>query len=120
MSDAEQLARFRVAVASGHLPRDLGAWALQQLDPARSDIAQRRGERDELLREAARRLRRDNSSRWAAAKVIDAWLGELRQSPGLIKAWQPDSSPQACVRDAFILDRERPGTLRQLLNIIDQ
>lgn len=52
MGDLEQLARFRVACETGHLPEDLGRWALEQLQ-GRLPAAERVRVRDTTIRAAA-------------------------------------------------------------------
>lgn len=110
----EQLARFRVAIASGHLPRDLGEWALRTIEQTLS-AAERRARRNELLRVAAARL---DGSLWCRASTLHEWLLDLRRWPGLARAWQPTQSPQHFLCAAWQLDRDQPGTLRQLLRIL--
>ena len=63
--DARQVARLRVAVETGRLPRDLGDWLLAELSPA----AARRQERDVCLRAAAQWVR---GGPWARARALQA------------------------------------------------
>jgi hypothetical protein len=52
-TEQDQFARLEVAAVTGQLPRDLGAWLVFRL-AAELATAERRAERDELLRQASR------------------------------------------------------------------
>jgi hypothetical protein len=64
--DAEQLARFCVAVTTGRLPRDVGHWALERLQGLglSRDV---RARRNALLRAASLKL---HGTRWRKARRI--------------------------------------------------
>lgn len=106
MSTDDDLARLRVAIETGYLPRDLGIWALRRLTPS----ADRRRRRDAYLRTAASRL---TGSRWSRAVEIHAMLGRLRAEPGVAGYLDTDIS------EAFTIDPEAPRSLRHILAIIE-
>lgn len=114
MCDADQLARLRVAVATGKLPPDLGRWLLGQFD---ATSRHPRGRRDDLLRQAAARI---HGSDWSKAREIHELLLMFREYPGLAKsAWYHESNPAHWVQKAHRTDPWKPGSLRQVLRILD-
>ena len=115
MSDLEQLARFRVAIATGRLPRDLGDWALARLTESLS-AADRMRRRNALLREAAARI---DGSLWAKARAVHELLECFRTYPALVGcAWYPPGSPEQLVQEAMRIDATAPTSLRHLINIL--
>lgn len=106
-TEAELLARLRVAIATGHLPQDLGEWILRRLTPS----AERRRRRDAAIRAAAARL---GGSRWSRAVAVHAQLEQLREDPELAEYVDPH------IAEAFILDPASPKTLRAVLKIVDE
>ena len=107
---ADQLARLRVAVATGNLPADLGAWVVAEL-AARADAAERRELRDRLLAEAARELVPDGST-WARAGALQAELAAIDRRSGEL-----DTARQL-VAAALEVDPATPRSVRQLFAIL--
>jgi hypothetical protein len=107
---ADQLARLRVAAATGKLPADLGAWVLAEL-AARADAAERRQLRDRLLVEAARALLPDGST-WARAVAVQRELTALDRRAGDLDA------AQQLVAAAVEVDPATPRGVRQLFTIL--
>jgi hypothetical protein len=68
LTDADQLARLRVAVVTGHLSQDLGRWVLARLTPA----PERRAVRNAHLLEATRYL--PPGGPWRKARALEAAL----------------------------------------------
>lgn len=99
----DELARLRVAVETGHLPRDLGLLALRELTPS----AERRRRRDVLIRRAAASM---DGSRWARARRIHESLSRLRANP--------DMAEHEPLAEAFHLDPATPASVRHLLDIL--
>lgn len=106
---ADQLARLRVAVATGRLPADLGAWVLREL-AARAAAAERRELRDRLLVEAAHALLPDGST-WARAHALRAELAALDRRAELDGA-------RRLLAAALEVDPEMPRSVRQLCRIL--
>lgn len=100
---ADQLARLRVAAATGKLPADLGRWALAEL-AARADADDRRELRDRLLVEAGRALLPDGST-WARAETLAAHVAHRSRAHELVAA-------------ALEVDPETPRSARQLFSIL--
>lgn len=107
---ADQLARLRVAVATGTLPADLGAWAVSEL-AARADAADRRVLRDSLLVEAARTLLPDGST-WARAAALQAEIAALDRRTGQLDA------ARELIALALEADQGTPRSARQLFRIL--
>lgn len=107
VADAEQLARLRVAIATGSLPRDVGVWALRRLLTA----AERRSARNELLREAARCV--DGSS-WRKAHTLHRIAASTHRSPAPMLS----DAPSRYVSAALELDPGAQLSVRQLLRLI--
>lgn len=108
MTDADQLARLRVAATTGRLPADLGRWAvarLVELAPA----AERLALRDHLLRAAAELL---DGSTWARARRLRAEL------LGLGRRHSPLDELRALLVEVLELDPACPTSIRQLLRIL--
>jgi hypothetical protein len=101
LTDEEQRARFRVALATGRLPRDLGEWALAKLTPA----SERRAVRDAHLMEAARYL--PFGGPWRKARLLEVAL--RGPTPSFTLGWH---LARAQASDAC------PRSLRQLLRVL--
>ncbi len=115
MTDAEQIARLRVAIATGRLPPDLGAWTLARVVET-LEAAERRAQRNALLRAAGDCL---GGSRYARAVEVLDIIREFDRAPGLLKAgWFHESTPHALVQAALRLHPELPRTRRHLLRIL--
>jgi hypothetical protein len=96
----EQLARLRVAIATGRLPADLGEWILSRMQSAGA----RRAHRVKELRRAAEAMQ---TSRKAAARELAEIVSCFEEYPGLVAvAWYPDGSPERIVQQLM-----RAGTL---------
>lgn len=106
VSEADQLARLRVACATGRLPADLGAWAVERLAevlPAR-DLEAARNDR---LRRAALLV---GGSTWARARVLRAAL--------VSKHATVPEQVRRLVDEAHALDPACPRSLRQLVRLL--
>lgn len=108
MTYADQLARLRVAVATGHLAEDLGRWALDQL-AARAGDAERIELRNLLLRAAAALL---PGSTWARARRLSGELLAMERRRG------PADEMRALLAEALEIDPGCPRSHRQLLRIL--
>lgn len=115
MDDLEQLARLKVATVSGHLPVDVGRWAVSFAESRLLSSADRRKKRDALLRKASDRIA---GSVWKKTHGIYEIAERLRDDPEY--AWQKvmtrDSAAEY-VQRAWQLDQSLPRW-RQLLNIL--
>jgi hypothetical protein len=105
---AEQLARLRVAVATGRLPNDLGRWVLTQLVGLAPD-GERIALRNQLLREAAALL---PGSTWSRARQLQAEL------VGMARRRRVASQLRALLAEVLELDPDCPRSLRQLLRVL--
>lgn len=108
MTYPEQLARMRVAMATGHIPPDLAAWVLEEL-VERAAIEERIEARDTLIRAAAALL---PGSTWARARQIRAELDALTRSHGALAGAR-----------ALLAEAEKlypcPASPRQISRILD-
>lgn len=108
-----QLARLRVAAASGRLPPDLGAWLVAELE-AVAPAAERVEERNALLRAAAARM---SGSRWAKARrlerEIQACAARLRERSALA-----DDGVRELVHQALEIDPDLPRSIRQIFRVL--
>jgi hypothetical protein len=107
----EQLARLRVAAATGRLSQDLGRWVLRELERI-APVAAAREERDQALRAAVAGV---SGSRWARARRLQREL--LALGSGRARAAE-DDPVRAAVRRALALDADCPLSLRQLLRVL--
>lgn len=107
---ADQLARLRVAVATGNLPADVGEWAIAQL-AARADGTERRELRDRLLAAAAHALL-PNGSTWARACALQAEIVSLHRRAGEM------AIARQLVGEALDVDPATPRSARQLYTIL--
>ncbi|ABC81614.1 hypothetical protein [Anaeromyxobacter dehalogenans] len=107
---AEQIARLRVAAATGVLPKDLGRW-LVEFVTENAHRSERVRIRDDLLREAASRL---SGSRWAKAKRLET---EIAAS---LKGRTPsyDDGAAGLVAQALEVGPRTRLARRQLLRIL--
>lgn len=103
----DQLARLRVAVETGRLPRDLGEWVLRRL------AVRDRRRRDAALRAAAERI---GGSRWRQACELARLVRELRDDPDADV--HPDDAAEL-VRDALDADPETPTSIRHMLRLLE-
>lgn len=108
MTAADQLARLRVAVATGHLPADLGRWALARLVDAAAG-AERIALRNRLLREAAALL---PGSTWARARALRAEI------LAMARRHTAAGEVRELVAAALEVDPDAPRSHRQLLRIL--
>src|SRR5689334_4368724 len=93
LTRADQLARLRVACTTGQLPRDLGSWLLDELDPSSARAAARA--RD--LQRAA--VATGASTRYARAHELAAIVAMFTTYPGLVAAaWFPEGTAEAIVQ----------------------
>ncbi|HEX6996162.1 MAG TPA: hypothetical protein VF339_18680 [Gammaproteobacteria bacterium] len=102
----EQLARLRVAVETGRLPRDLGEWLLRRL------VVRDRRRRDAALRAAAAEI---GGSRWRRACELARLVRELRDDPDA-DVYPNDAAE--LVRDALEADPDTPASIRHMLRIL--
>lgn len=107
---ADQLARLRVAVETGNLPSDLGAWVVAELS-ARARGTERRELRDQLLATAARLLLPDGST-WARAGALQTEITSLDRRAGAL------SIARQLVAEALEVDPGTPRSHRQLHTIL--
>lgn len=108
MRVGDQLRRVRVAVATGHLPPDLGRWVLAQLTE-HAPVAERMALRNELVRQAAALL---SGSTWSRARQVRAELlamGRRRRTVGEVRE---------LLAEALELDPDCPRSVRQLLRVL--
>lgn len=109
VGDVEQLARLRVATATGRLPHDVGAWAVEFIDLALIDgrrEARDVEERNRLLRRAALLI---PGSRWTRAHTLAAAIaGRATAEPGV----------RALVVQALQVDPGCPTSVRQILRLV--
>ena len=112
---ADLLARLRVAVDTGRLPRDVGEWAVevcQEHLPA----TQRRMVRDRLLRQAANLV---TGSSWAKARYLQKAILEARGLRSHHARFLPRAvSVGYFVERALRVDPETPASVRQVLRIV--
>jgi len=115
LSDAEQIARLRVACATGRLPLDLGHWALARALETLA-AAERRAQRDDLLRRAAGLF---EGTTYARASAILDLIALFDAAPGLlICGCFPPQSAEGLVQAALRLHAKLPRTRRRLLSIL--
>jgi len=116
VDDLEQLARLKVATVSGHLPIEVGRWAVSFAESRLLSAAARRRKRDTLLRRAANLI---DGSLWKKTIAIYEIAERLREDPAY--AWQEvmerDSAAEY-VQRAWHLDQALPQR-RQLMNILN-
>lgn len=110
---SDQLRRLRVARDTGHLPRDLGCWAVLQIE------VQELGAFEVRTRELQAAGRLIPGSQWARARELERLVKEVR---GLaLRGEEPalnDASPRGCVARALHVDPRCPGGWRQLLRVM--
>jgi hypothetical protein len=106
-----QLARLRVAAATGRLPPDLGFWAVAELE-AVAPTAERVDARNRLLRQAAARL---SGSRWAKASRL---ARELEASGSRIGERSVDDGVRELVARALEADPAAPRSVRQIFRLL--
>jgi hypothetical protein len=80
----EQMARVRVALATGRIPRDLAAWVLDEL-VRRAACEERIALRNALVRQAAALL---SGSSWARAEQVNAVLQSRQRRHSMPSAIQ--------------------------------
>jgi hypothetical protein len=113
-SDPEQLARLRVATITGHLPPDLGRWAVARLAeglPAREI----QDTRNACLLQAARRL---SGGPWARARRLAREVARARAVGPLAGAWPPNGTLAGEVAAALLIDPDLPTSPRHLLRVL--
>ncbi|HEX6993734.1 MAG TPA: hypothetical protein VF339_06260 [Gammaproteobacteria bacterium] len=103
----DQLARLRVAVETGRLPRDLGEWLLRRL------AVRDRRRRDAALRAAAERI---GGSRWRRACELARLVRELRDDHEA-NVQPPDAAE--LVRAALEADPDTPASIRHMLRLLE-
>jgi hypothetical protein len=111
---ADNLARLRVVVTTGRCPRDLAAWALEELEEL-APAGERVDARNALLRRAADLV---SGSRWAKAIRLERELRTLAASPRL-RERAADDGVRELVARALEVDPDAPASRRQLLRILD-
>jgi len=110
---AAQLSRLRVVLTTGQCPRDLAAWALEELEelaPAGERVATRNG----LLREAAALV---SGTRWAKARRLEHEIQALDAHPGL-RERAADDGVRPLVAQALAVDPGLPRSHRQLRRVL--
>lgn len=115
-TDAEQLARLRVAVATGHLPADVGEWTLGRIETLERRLP-RHAERDRHLRNAAAVLV-PGGSRWAKARAVQEQLLRFRTMAAAGRGAEPGFGVTWHAWAALRVDPETPASIRQLLRIL--
>jgi hypothetical protein len=107
----DQLARLRVAIATGRLPQDLGSWILEQLQPPAA-------RRAHCVREIQRAAVATGKSRKGAAHELAEIVRRFERYPGLVAvAWYPEDSPERIVQMLMRVGRV-PRTPRHLRRLI--
>jgi hypothetical protein len=104
----EQMARLRVARATGHIPADLATWVLTVMSAAAPDT-DRRQERNQLLREAAEHI---PGSMWARAGVL------ARELDAMARRRDPRGPVLERLSAALTLDPNCPRAQRHLYRIL--
>jgi len=100
-------------VASGRLPRDLGAWILEQLQSP----AARRAHRVRELRRAAAAI---GGSRKKIARELAEIVETFEKLPGLvISAWYLEGTPEQIVQE-LMRAGVVPRSERQLIRLIGE
>lgn len=115
MTDAENLARLRIAAVTGRVAPDVAHWAIEHCARSVSAV-ERRAARNRLLRAAAAV---HGGTPWANATHIHEQLEGLRLVPGA--AAQVSNLPgtaRGLIAQAFIIDPRFPKDLRQVLRIL--
>lgn len=113
-SAVDFLARLKVAVETGRLPRDVGAWVLGVVEdnlPATS----RRMVRDRHLRAAANLV---SGTAWAKARRLEQEILSLRGRRPHRPSRGIGARVTMHVRAAIQIDPETPTSVRQLLRIV--
>ena len=111
MTFHENLARLRVAAATGRIPPDLARWALDTIGE-QSPVAERLERRNELLRAAADRV---SGSRWAKARRLEREIQALAARPRLRESFADDGVRAVVAR---ALEAGPAPGLRQLLRVL--
>jgi hypothetical protein len=111
-SFADNLARLRVAAATGVAPPDLVRWAAGVVADLAS-VAERVETRNVLLREAAAQV---SGSRWAKARRLEREIRALAVAPGL-RERAVDDGVRELVAQALAV-APAPRSRRQLLAIL--
>src|SRR5689334_19370623 len=106
-----QLARLRVAAATGRLPPDLGDWAVAELE-AVAPVAERVDARNRFLQQAAARL---SGSRWAKASRL---ARELEAAGSRHCDRSADDGVRELVSRALEADPAAPRSVRQLFRVL--
>lgn len=106
---AEQLARLRVAAATGVLPADVGRWALEAIGEQGAE-AERIERRNLILREAASRV---SGSRWAKARRLEQEIQAVRAGSRM----RGQDGVRPLVRRALAAG-PAPESLRHLLRVL--
>jgi hypothetical protein len=112
-SDPKQLARLRVATLTGHLPLDVGRWAVRLLTeaiPAREILTAR----NDCLQRAAQCL---PGGPWARARRLAREVDHARRVGPLAGAWPPPTTPAGLCATAVLLDPGVPTSPRHLLRV---
>jgi hypothetical protein len=112
-SDVDQLARLRVALATGHLVRDLGLWTIEQIEVG---MYGRQEVRTRYLLAAADLI---GGSRWHRARELERIIGELRSGSTQQDLELAQDTPHGLALRAVRVDPECPGSVRHLLRILD-
>ena len=113
-TDAEQLARLRVARATGVLPPDLGDWVLDRVTVSRTA---RRREVAGLLRRAAALI---PGTSWAKARALQHQIRAVRAAPETFAPCElPLDTAPGLVLLAVRIAPDCPTSVRQLLRIIE-
>lgn len=115
LTELEQLARLRVATVSGHLPRDLGAWAIEVIESAQPRTSLRHVWVP-LLRSAACQL---DGGKKARARELQSIIAEFRKYPGLVAvAYYCPGTPLQLVQASLRIEPCLPTSERQLMRIL--
>lgn len=109
---AEQLARLRVAAATGTVPCDVAAWAVEELEEL-APVGERIDARNALLRQAAALM---SGSRWSRAARLER---EVRAAASSLRCRSADiDGVRDLVVRALELDPDAPTSIRQLHRIL--
>ena len=107
-SDADQLARFRVALETGNLPSDVGRWALQRLVGGLA-AAERHRARNRYLRAAGELV--EGSERARARRLVSEMAALSRRTT------TPDPL-RRLLAAALEVDPECPRSVAQIRRIL--
>lgn len=110
---SDQLRRLRVARDTGHLPRDLGRWAVMQIEVLEFGAF---AVRTRELQAAAQLI---PGSLWARARALEALIRDVRALEARGNDLPLDGdTPSGFVARALYVDPDCPSSWRHLLRLL--